>query len=130
MSTLRNFTSFLGRAIHLPPFFYREVPFGAFLDKGIQFNAFGRTSSSTKRFRSRARGNQRRRPCVGAAKNTVLEGVINEGDTTRFSINGIDFCLSAGTWIIGDPYVGCSARVKGIRGNDDVVLASSLVVLQ
>ena len=130
MSTLKNLSCLIGRAIKLPPVFYREVPFIGFLDKGLTNNTFGRPGTSSRRFRNRAQHAGFKRPSHTGTQNVVLEGEISSGAVTRFSINGIDFCVSAGTWIIGDPLIGCSARVKGIRGSDDVVLASSLVVLQ
>lgn len=60
----------------------------------------------------------------------VLEGSITQGKETRYAIEGVDFSVSAGTWIIGEPQVGGKARVKGTRNNEsNPVIASSIVVL-
>jgi hypothetical protein len=64
------------------------------------------------------------------SSQVVLEGSITEGKETRYAIEGVDFSVSAGTWIIGEPQVGGKARVKGIRNNENnSVIASSIVVI-
>jgi len=62
-------------------------------------------------------------------RNLVLEGLVVQGQGTKYSINGTDFVVKPGTWIIGELKAGTTARVKGAKNSDGQLEAASVVVL-
>ncbi|RMG44484.1 MAG: hypothetical protein D6719_01760 [Candidatus Dadabacteria bacterium] len=43
-----------------------------------------------------------------------LQGIVQPGDRTSYSINGHDFVVTSNTWIIGKLHIGAIAQVKGV----------------
>ena len=134
MSTLFALSHYLGKAMNLPPVFFRKMPLSHLLDKKIALPLFGLTlptplGQARQRHRAKRPGNQNTQTKT-CSRHIVLEGPVTFGSNTKFSINGTDFTVAAGTWIIGDLRVGVAARVKGVRHDSDGIEASSVVILQ
>lgn len=130
MSTLHSFSCFIGRAMNLPPVFFRRMPYISILDQGISLSELIGKKRKVRRVRRPRSSSDRMGGSASKSYQVVLEGSITQGKETRYAIEGVDFSVSAGTWIIGEPQVGGKARVKGTRNNEsNPVIASSIVVL-
>jgi hypothetical protein len=131
MSTLQFVSLFLGRAMHLPPVFFKKVPLTDLLDQ-----KFALTKLLGGKRRGKRRGTTNRRSAQHpqkegrtATQHAVLEGLVTHGVTSKFAIEGSDFSISAGTWIIGELNCGMIARVKGVKNSEGTLEASSVVVI-
>jgi hypothetical protein len=130
MSTLYTFSCLIGRAMNLPPVFFRRMPYISILDQGISLGNLIQKKRKVKRLHRSRGSSEKMNHGEERSSQVVLEGSITEGKETRYAIEGVDFSVSAGTWIIGEPQVGGKARVKGIRNNENnSVIASSIVVI-
>lgn len=132
MSTLQVFSHMLGRAMHLPDFFYSPIPLSSLLDTTIPVPMFkGLRRSTTRRRFKHARKVQPKSAAASASQSKllVLEGEIQPGNSTKFAIGSTDFVLTPTTWVIGELRVGIQARVKGVRQIDDGIQATSIVML-
>ena len=130
MSTLYSLSCFLGRAMNLPPVFFRKVPYVGILDQKIRLTDFIGPRNRRKRRFKQARSRATSMSSTVPAQPVMLEGAISLGSETKYAIDGVDFTVTPGTWIIGEPHVGCRARVKGARHSPSLtVTASSIVVL-
>jgi hypothetical protein len=120
--------------MNLPPVFFRKIPLSHILDKRFSLPLFGLTlptplGQHKRKQRAKRTGSQPPHTTTGS-RHIVLEGPVAFGSATKFSINGTDFTVAAGTWIIGDLRIGVSARVKGVRHDAEGIEASSVVILQ
>jgi hypothetical protein len=137
MPTLLSSISFkIGRAINLPEVFFKPIPLSELLDARFPFTGRGRGWSAAGRSRAeRARARRSNYRSGGASTGAasqpfVLEGEVTRGQATKFAINGTDFKVSPGTWIIGELRMGAIARVKGRQTIDDYLDASSVVIVE
>jgi hypothetical protein len=134
MSTLYALSCYLGKAMNLPSVFFRKIPLSHILDKRISLRLFVLTLPSPlgqRKHKQRAKRPGNHSPhTVKSLGHIVLEGPVTFGSATKFSINGTDFTVACGTWIIGDLRIGVSARVKGVRHDAEGIEASSVVILQ
>ena len=138
MSTLYSFSCMLGRAMNLPPVFFRQIPLTDLLDTELPMPRIPLLGSMKRSNRGRRGTRRHTRPLAAGSptaahsgsRQIVLEGPIEQGAATKFAINGTDFIVSAGTWIIGDLRFGVPARVKGLRMEESQLQASSVVVIR
>ena len=129
MSTLSNLSVFLGKAMNLPPFFFKNIPIAAALDAPV-----GKAKSKKQLLKSRVQ--KKHGSNVGASSSQVqinhpltVVGTISIGKGSDFAVEGIDFQISPTTFLVGNLHVGASARIKGIGREGGVIEASSVVVI-
>lgn len=58
----------------------------------------------------------------------TLQGKLEPGEDSAFSINGQDFVLDDSTWMIGELVFGARATIKGVISERGERLAKSIVV--
>lgn len=58
----------------------------------------------------------------------MLQGIIEPGQASAFSIQGVDFMIEDSTWIVGDVKLGAGAVIKGFSGEDGIFTARSIVI--
>lgn len=135
MSALHSFSQMIGRAMHLPDFFYTPIPLTNLLDTAIPVPGWGarRKPGTRRRFKHTKRTparNAKGETTSGARSNQfVLEGEIRPGNSTKFAIGTTDFVLTPTTWVIGELHVGIQARVKGVVQGEEGYQATSIVML-
>jgi hypothetical protein len=104
-----------------------ESPLPKFLTTPISLG--GKTSASSASARPR-RTSTRRNRSAGSKNRTVqfsLEGTLEQGYKTLFSINGHDITTNSDTWIFGELIVGNHAKVKGIIVHDHERVCTSII---
>lgn len=57
-----------------------------------------------------------------------MQGKLEPGEDSAFSINGQDFVLDDSTWMIGELVFGARATIKGVINEHGERLAKSIVV--
>jgi hypothetical protein len=55
-------------------------------------------------------------------------GVLERGEETRYSIDGVDFWVSDDSWIVGTPALGVVASVSGQILSDGRHLAKKIII--
>ena len=69
-------------------------------------------------------------PDVYKSGAVALEGEIKQGIVSKYSINGVDFSVTANTCVVGELAVGATARVKVVMIAGRQPFAKSVVVLE
>ena len=129
MSTLSNLSVFLGKAMNLPPIFFKKIPIAAALDAPVG-KATSKTPLNKGRAQKKANSNGGASSSQAQINNPVtVVGTISIGNGSDFAIEGIDFQISPSTFLVGNLQVGASARIKGIGREGGVIEASSVVVV-
>ena len=81
--------------------------------------------NSVKQHAARKRAEKlKRRP----SQTFILEGNLQPGDETQYSIGGEDIVLDESTWIFGDLHMGSRVAVTGIIGTTNEKQAKKIVI--